>query len=63
MSDTPVLPSWRYHVSGEARIVATVDELQALEPGQWFESPAEAADAAATASEARSGEDTRRSRR
>jgi hypothetical protein len=46
MADTPVLPSWRYHVSGQARIITTVEELRALEAGQWYESPAEAADAA-----------------
>jgi hypothetical protein len=63
MPDTPVLPSWRYHVSGQSRIITTVEELRALEAGQWFESPAEAADAAAKASEPASGDETRRSRR
>jgi len=46
MADAPVLPSWRYHVSGTSRIITTPEELQALEPGEWFESPAEAAAAA-----------------
>lgn len=45
---SPVLPSWRYHVSGEARIVATVEDLQALPAGEWFETP-EAARAARAA--------------
>jgi hypothetical protein len=47
MADTPVLPSWRYHVSGESRVITTAEELQALAAGEWFESPAEAAEAAA----------------
>jgi hypothetical protein len=49
MPDPPVLPSWRYHVSGASRIVTTVEELEALAPGEWFASPAEAAQAAAAA--------------
>lgn len=56
MPESPVLPSWRYHVSGASRVVATVDELQALEAGEWFASPQEAAEAAARAAPAE-GED------
>jgi hypothetical protein len=51
MPEAPVLPSWRFHLSGTSRIITTVEELQALEAGEWFESPAEAAHAAASATE------------
>jgi hypothetical protein len=63
MADAPVLPSWRYHISGQARILTTVEELQALDAGQWFESPQEAAEAGAKTPEAEGGEEPRRSRR
>lgn len=52
MADAPVLPSWRYHVSGEARIIETPEALKALEAGEWFESAEAAQQAAQTAAEA-----------
>lgn len=49
MSEPATVPTWRYSVSGAARIITTAEELAALEAGQWFASPQEAADAAARA--------------
>jgi hypothetical protein len=49
MAESPVLPSWRYHISGTAKVITTVEELRALEAGEWFESPAQAQAAAAEA--------------
>lgn len=47
MTEPSTVPTWRYSVTGAARIIETAEELAALEAGQWFESPQAAADAAA----------------
>lgn len=62
MAEQPTLPSWRYHVSGEARIIETPEDLRALAPGEWFESAEAAAEAAAQA-QAAAEESPPRSRR
>jgi hypothetical protein len=62
MPEAPVLPSWRYHVSGTSKVVTTPEELRALPAGEWFESPAEAADAAAKAAESEAASPRRSSR-